>query len=92
MNILQMIRDGNYRKYQKAGKWNRMGAYMMRGAYVYDFGDGVALHSYTNEHWFLYIDGKLVSHTAWPAGLTDETINAAFAEAKQSKLNRINCV
>lgn len=89
MKILKMIREGQYTKSQEAGEWNRMGSYMMKGAYVYDFGNDIALHTYNDEYWWLYINGDLVSYKDCPETLSNDTINEAFADAKKAKLKSI---
>jgi hypothetical protein len=89
MNILEMIKNGQYTKKREHVEWNRMCSYMMKGAFVYDFGNSVELHTYNHDHWFLYINGDIVSSRNWPESLNDQTISMAFEERTDKILEMI---
>ena len=85
MKLLHLIEQGKYSRGKEPAEYNKFGC-RLEGADIYRFDNGISLHTYTGDSWFLYIDGTLVSK---PTELSDAKISAAFERARTKKLERI---
>lgn len=86
MNILDLIKQGQYVRGKELGCYNGFGTYH-EGAKTYTFAGDLVLSTYTGSCWFLYLKERFVSLE--DIGLTDEMINEAFVEEHKILLQNL---